>query len=107
MRIKKLVEFHQVFRGLSLSMGLGESLDIVLEIAANEHVGGKTTFKQLTLAGIAPVSTLKRRLTKLIAEGIVVKQTDPRDGRVMALKLTPKTRRHLHSLADMLASFEW
>ena len=55
--------------------------DIVIEIGYHEEVGHPLTLKQLFLLEICPRSTVRRKLGKLIDQGILIRRKHTHDQR--------------------------
>lgn len=88
-------------------IGTREDLLIVLEIASNDRPEGCLTLKQLVLSGIAPESTLKRRLSRLVRRGLVSKSPIEGDRRVQRYEIEPKAMDTLRALGRDLRRFDW
>lgn len=67
-----------------------KDFDISIEIGHHEYLGSPLTIKQLLLLDIAGESTVRRHLNSLVQRGLVVKVTNPGDGRSVELRLTDK-----------------
>ena len=75
MEIRKLRKFVRLAMNHIERIGTREDLLILLEIADNQTSDRCLTLKQLALSGIAPESTLKRRLARLAKRGLITKAT--------------------------------
>jgi DNA-binding MarR family transcriptional regulator len=67
--------------------------DIVLEIGYGEERGRPLTLKRLYLLDICSPGTLRRRLARLVADGIVTRERHPSDGRASLLHIPAATVR--------------
>jgi hypothetical protein len=65
--------------------------DIVIEIGYEEERGQPLTLKRLYLLDICSRGTLRRRLTRLIVDEIVIREKHPGDGRASLLLIPPTT----------------
>ena len=65
--------------------------DIVIEIGYAEEQGQSLTLKQLFLLNICPRTTVRRRLAKLIEQGVVARCKDTNDQRAAILTLSPSS----------------
>jgi|SRR6266581_2881975 len=99
-RLKKLREFQKTRLPHLRSI---EDFDIIYEIGASqENGGGRMTSKRLALLGIAPPATLQRRLSRLVALGVIEKQPACEDGRIVELSVSRKTAEAYANLARQL-----
>ena len=87
-RIKKLREFER--KHLSHLRSI-EDFDIVEEIGFHQENGKPLSPKQLTLLGIAPAATVQRRLSRLVALGVISKCYSREDGRIVELSISAET----------------
>ncbi len=58
-----------------------KDFDIVVEIGYRHKEGDPLTLKQLLLLNIASAATVRRHLSRLVREGIVIKSVAPHDHR--------------------------
>jgi DNA-binding MarR family transcriptional regulator len=65
--------------------------DIVLEIGYGEERGRPLTLKRLYLRDICSPGTMRRRLARLVANGIVTRERHPSDGRASLLLIPAAT----------------
>jgi DNA-binding MarR family transcriptional regulator len=65
--------------------------DIVLEIGYGEERGRPLTLKRLYLLDICSPGTIRRRLTRLVANGVVTRTRHPTDGRANLLLIPAAT----------------
>lgn len=107
MEIRKLRQFFQTAFIRLNRLGTNEDLLIVLEIASNQQPNNHLTLKQLLLSGIAPESTLKRRLARLVKQGIVIKSVADGDRRLQRYEVPAQTLEMLRNLARELRGFDW
>ena len=68
--LKKIREFEKLQLSFLNSVF---DFDIVIEIGYHEEMGHPLTMKQLFLLEICPRSTVRRKLGKLIDQGVVVR----------------------------------
>ncbi len=87
--LKKLREFERLHLPHLRSI---EDFDIVREIGHCQEMGRLISPKQLTLLGIAPAATIQRRLSRLVALGVITKQYSRDDGRIVELAISPQTQ---------------
>ena len=107
MEIRKLRQFAKMAIVHLDKIGTREDFRIILEIAFNHEPGNCLTLKQLVLSGIAPESTIKRRLGRLVKQGLIVKFASNGDRRLQHYQVPPRTLETLRSLARDLRSFDW
>ena len=65
--------------------------DIVIEIGYAEERGHPLSIKQLFLLNICSRTTVRRKLTSLIQQGIVIRLTDQNDKRASLLTISPSS----------------
>jgi DNA-binding MarR family transcriptional regulator len=65
--------------------------DIVIEIGYQEERGQPMTLKQLFLLDICSRTTVRRKLGRLIDQGIVMRRKDANDQRATLLVIAPST----------------
>jgi hypothetical protein len=66
-------------------------LDIVIEIGFEEEHGRPLTLKRLYLLDICSRGTIRRKLAKLIDQGIVIRRKQASDRRASLLVISPGT----------------
>ncbi|MDD5328594.1 MAG: hypothetical protein PHX38_01205 [Sulfuricella sp.] len=62
---------------------------IAITIGFHQEAGSPLTLKRLLLLGLSSSATVQRRLNRLIALGVIRKDSNPSDGRMLELKVTP------------------
>ena len=77
--------------------------DIVIEIGYAQEQNQAFTLKQLFLLRIAPDATVRRRLAKLTAKGIVTRTTNANDHRSDCLTLSAASLKVLDKYGGVLA----
>ena len=79
--------------------------DIVIEIGyAEEQQGQPLTLKQLFLLNICSRTTVRRKLARLIEQGIVIRRKHANDHRASLLIISPSTVRRLSKYGGTLTS---
>jgi len=78
--------------------------DLIVEIGYAQEQKKKITPKQLFLLKLGSVSSVRRRLTKLTVEGIVVRQPNSSDQRSEFLTLSAASVRVLERYGGLLIS---
>ena len=78
--------------------------DIVIEIGAAEEDDHPLTLKQLFLANVGSRSTVRRRLERLIEEGIVSRRKNARDQRSAVLTIASSSRKLFAKYCTALVS---
>ncbi len=78
--------------------------DIVIEIGYAEEQGKPLTLKQLFLLNISSRTTVRRRLTKLIDEGIVTRRKHKTDQRATMLTVSATSLRQLGKYGGALST---
>jgi DNA-binding MarR family transcriptional regulator len=78
--------------------------DLIIEIGYAQEQKKKITPKQLFLLNLSSVSSVRRRLSKLTKEGIVVRQPNSRDQRSEFLTLSVASVRVLEKYGGLLIS---
>ncbi len=63
--------------------------DIIIEIGFAEEQGESLTLKQLSLLNISSRTTLRRKLAKLIDQGIILRRKQANDLRASLLVVSP------------------
>jgi hypothetical protein len=100
-RLRKKREFER------LQMPFINSLldfDIIIEIGYAEEQKKAITPKQLFLLELGSVTTVRRRLAKLTADGVVARHANTRDHRSELLTLSSSTLRVLEKYGSLLLS---
>jgi DNA-binding MarR family transcriptional regulator len=99
--LKKKREFER------LQMPFMRSLidfDIVIEIGYAQEQKSAITRKQLSLLQLGSVTTVRRRLSQLIAQGVVARRANAKDHRSELLTLTAASLKVLERYGSMLLS---
>jgi len=78
--------------------------DIIIEIGYAEEQKKAITPKQLFLLELGSVTTVRRRLAKLTADGVVARHANTRDHRSELLTLSSSTLRVLEKYGSLLLS---
>jgi hypothetical protein len=78
--------------------------DIVIEIGYAEELQHPLTLKQLFLMNISSRTTVRRKLARLIEQGIVIRRTHASDHRASILHISPGTIRILSKYGGTLTS---
>jgi DNA-binding MarR family transcriptional regulator len=78
--------------------------DIVIEIGYAQEQKSTITLKQLSLLQLGSVTTVRRRLSKLIAQGIVVRRANANDHRSELLTLAAASLKTLERYGSMFFS---
>jgi len=86
--LKKIREFERLQLPFLRSV---IDFDIVIEIGYAEEEGQPLTLKHLFLLNISPRTTVRRRLAKLVEQGIVTRRKDTNDQRAAVLTLSPSS----------------
>ena len=84
--LRKLPEFE---KGLLPFLKSVFDFDIVIEIGYEEERGSPMTVKQLLLLDICSRATLRRKLARLIDQGIVIPRNAADDRRATNLMIAP------------------
>ncbi len=99
--LKKKREFER------LQMPFMNSLidfDIVIEIGYAQEQRSAMTLKQLSLLQLGSVTTVRRRLSRLIEKGMVARRANAKDHRSEILTLTAASLKTLERYGSMLLS---
>ena len=80
--------------------------DIVIEIGYAEEQGQPLTLKQLFLLNIRSRTTVRRKLRRLIEQGIVMRRKHANDHRASLLTISASSVRLLASIAAQLHLFQ-
>ena len=78
--------------------------DIVIEIGYAEEQGQLLTLKQLCLLNICSRTTLRRKLARLIEQGIVIRRKHANDHRASLLMISPSSVKLLSKYGGTLTS---
>jgi DNA-binding MarR family transcriptional regulator len=65
--------------------------DIVIEIGYGEEQGEPLTLKQLMLLNFGSRTTMRRKLARLVEQGIVIRRKHANDHRANLLTISPST----------------
>jgi DNA-binding MarR family transcriptional regulator len=78
--------------------------DIVVDIGFAEEMGQPLTLKQLLLLIPASRTTVRRRLARLIEEGIVMQEKNANDQRSTLLTISPASLKMFGKYANTISS---
>ena len=78
--------------------------DIVIEIGYAEEMGQKLSLKQLFLLNISSRTTVRRKLARLIEQGIVIRRKHASDHRASLLVISPSTLKLFGKYSGTLTS---
>lgn len=78
--------------------------DIVLEVGHHHERGDPLTLKRLLLLNLASVATVRRHLARLVAEGVVLKETSQTDQRIVMLTPSAATTAALQEYLEQARS---
>ena len=78
--------------------------DIVIEIGYAEEQGQPLTLKQLFLLNIGSRTTVRRKLARLIEQGIVIRRKHANDHRASLLIISPSSVKLLSKYGGTLTS---
>jgi hypothetical protein len=100
--LKKIREFERLQLPFLKSV---VDFDIVIEIGyAEEQQGQPLTLKQLFLLNISSRTTVRRKLARLIEQGIVIRRKHANDHRASLLIIAPSTVKLLSKYGGTLTS---
>jgi len=99
--LKKIREFERLQLPFFKSL---VDFDIVIEIGYAEEQGQPLTLKQLFLLQIRARTTVRRKLARLIDQGIVVRRKHAKDLRASLLIIAPATIKVLGKYGGTLTS---
>jgi DNA-binding MarR family transcriptional regulator len=99
--LKKLREFER--RQLPFLRSIFD-FDIVIEIGYAEEQGQALTLKQLFLLNIRAKSTVRRKLARLIEQGIVIRRKHVNDHRSSLLIISPSSVKLLSKYGETITS---
>jgi DeoR/GlpR family transcriptional regulator of sugar metabolism len=100
--LRKKREFERLQMPFITSM---LDFDVIIEIGYAQEQNKVITPKQLFLLKLGSVTTVRRRLAKLTAQGIVARHGNARDHRSELLTLPAPTLRILEKYGSLLLSF--
>jgi DNA-binding MarR family transcriptional regulator len=78
--------------------------DIVIEIGYAEELGKPLTLKQLFLLNISSRTTIRRKLARLIDQGVVAPRKNPSDQRATLLAISVSSAKVLAKYGSAIAS---
>jgi DNA-binding MarR family transcriptional regulator len=99
--LKKIKEFERLQLSFLKSV---VDFDIIIEIGYAEEQGQPLTLKQLFLLNITSRSTVRRKLAKLIEQGIVIRRKQVTDLRASLLIISPSSVKLLGKYGGTLTS---
>ena len=99
--LKKIREFEKLQLPFLKSI---VDFDIVIEIGNAEEQGQSLTLKQLFLLNLSSRTTVRRKLAKLIEQGIVIRRKHASDNRASLLIISPSTLKLLAKYGGTLTS---
>ncbi len=99
--LKKIREFERLQLPFLKSI---VEFDIVIEIGYAEEQGQPLTLKQLFLLNVRSRTTVRRKLAKLIDQGIVIRREHVNDQRATLLIISPSTVKLLAKYGGTLTS---
>ena len=81
--------------------------DIVIEIGYAEEEGHPLTLKHLFLLNVSSRTTVRRKLAKLIEQGVIVRRKQTNDLRASLLIISPTCNKTLGKYCGALTSISW
>jgi DNA-binding MarR family transcriptional regulator len=99
--LKKIREFERLQLPFLKSV---VDFDIVIEIGYAGEQGQPLTLKQLFLLNFSSRTTIRRKLAKLIAQGIVIRRKHANDHRASLLIVSPSGVKLLSKYSGLLTS---
>ena len=99
--LKQIREFERLQLPFLKSVA---DFDIVIEIGYAEEQGQPLTLKQLFLLNISSRTTVRRKLARLIEQGIVVRRKHANDQRASLLIISPSSVKLLSKYGGTLTS---
>jgi hypothetical protein len=99
--LKKIREFERLQLSFLKSV---VDFDIVIEIGFAEEQGQPLTLKQLLLLNFCSRTTMRRKLARLIEEGIVIRRKHANDHRSSLLIISPASIKLLNKYGGTLTS---
>jgi DNA-binding MarR family transcriptional regulator len=79
---------------------------LVIEVGFHQKNGNPLTLKQLFLLDLAAPSTVQRRLNRLIRLGMIDKEVNPADRRMVEMKISPSADRLLARYTRLIEQAE-
>ena len=70
--------------------------DMLLDLLQAELADLRVPVSSLCIAAAVPATTALRWLKKMVADGLIVRRSDPHDGRRVFVELAPDTRNAMH-----------
>jgi len=99
--LKKIREFERLQLPFLKSV---VDFDVVIEIGYAEEQGQPLTLKQLFLLNISSRTTVRRKLAKLIEQGIIIRRKHANDHRASLLTISASSVRLLGKYCGTLTS---
>jgi DNA-binding MarR family transcriptional regulator len=99
--LKKIREYERLQLPFFKSVA---DFDIVIEIGYAQEQGQPLTLKQLLLLNIISPTTVRRKLARLIEQGIVVRRKHVKDHRAAFLVISPSSVKLLGKYGGTLTS---
>jgi DNA-binding MarR family transcriptional regulator len=99
--LKKIREFERLQLPFLKSV---VDFDIVIEIGYAEEQGQRLTLKQLILLNLSSRTTVRRKLARLIEQGIVIRRKHAKDHRASLLIISPSMAKRLSKYGGTLTS---
>jgi hypothetical protein len=99
--LKKLREFERLQLPFLKSV---VDFDIVIEVGFGQEQGQPLTLKQLLLLNYCSRTTVRRKLARLIEQGIVIQRKHANDHRSSLLIISPSTVKLLGKYGSTLTS---
>ena len=99
--LKKMREFQ---RGQMPFLRSMIDYDIVIEIGYAEEEGQPLTLKQLLLLKLSSRTTVRRKLARLIEQGVIKTRKNVRDGRSSLLTVSPTSQKAFGKYGSVLAA---
>ena len=100
--LRKMREFERLQLAFMNSL---IDFDIIIEIGYAKEQNQALTPKQLFLLKLSSVTTVRRRLARLTAQGIVKRRINPKDRRSTTLTLSPSSLKLLGKYGGVLTAF--
>jgi hypothetical protein len=99
--LRKIREFEQLQLPFLKSVF---DFDIVVEIGYAEEVGKPLTLKRFYLLNICSRTTIRRKLARLVEQGIIMKRKDANDNRATLLLVSASAVKALSKYGGVLTS---
>ncbi len=80
-------------------------LDIIIEIGYAQEQKKPLTPKPLFLLALGSITTVRRRLARLTAQGVVTRRPNPSDHRSDVLGISPSSLKLLNKYGSLLTGF--